>query len=301
MSMLCEASIKLASTVELHEIYAIMKEFISGVMECCGLTVSSFGAETEMLECKYYLTDEGPADVSKLPRIPLLPEGHGTQSIVIRTRKSMIINDFVEMFKRMKTTYHADDSDSVHEKIPEDAPHTRSAIIVPLKHAGKVIGAINVQSYRKGAYSESDLRLLESLATHAEAPISIAEYYANAASQIAGRREAESIARICWRLMDEACLGVMLVRESKSNGGLEIVDASELAAASFGMSRQGLRGQTIRGLLGDEAHATLREAVDDALTSGGTRATQPKDTGAIYRVIRTDEDVAAVIVAGAVR
>lgn len=105
-------------------------------------------------------------DVSQLPPIPLEQNGHGTQSQVIHTGEPLYLPDYRKGREKGTAEYTIDDNNTVKKGLPpEDAEDvTRSALFVPLKIEGGVMGVMQVQSDRLDAYSDDDRTLLVGLA-----------------------------------------------------------------------------------------------------------------------------------------
>ncbi len=93
IELLQSAGQKISETLDLEVIFQTFYELVSSIMPHDGLFVSSFDAEEELISCKYAIIEGNEVDITKLPAIPLEPEGMGTQSVVIRTGKPLLIND----------------------------------------------------------------------------------------------------------------------------------------------------------------------------------------------------------------
>jgi GAF domain-containing protein len=135
-------------------------------------------------------------DVSEFPSIPLEEEGKGTQSLVIRTGKAMIVNDYQSLLKNTENVYQVDGE--TNEIVDEDPPEdevTRSALIVPLKSGGRVSGVIQIASYRQNAYTENQLKLLESLSLHIASAEQNAMLYTQMLVELNERKQAEEALR----------------------------------------------------------------------------------------------------------
>jgi PAS domain S-box-containing protein len=167
LQILYEASQQLNSTLDLDEIYQAICDFMSKNTPNDSFVISTFDPETQLIKCRAFWNDDSWLDVSSFPPIPLEEEGRGTQSLVIRTGQSMLINDYEA---RVKTAQHSYYVNSETIELNEDAPAEeniiRSALIVPLKIGNLVTGVIQVMSYRENAYNERQLKLLEALAAH---------------------------------------------------------------------------------------------------------------------------------------
>jgi len=145
-------------------------------------------------------------DVSAFPPIPLEEEGKGTQSIVIRTGQSMVIDDYQARLKTAQTTYFVnDETDEIVTDVPPDEEDvTRSALIVPLKTGGVVHGVIQVMSGIQDAYTEDHLELLEALALHIASAEQNALLYAQVQTELSERKQAEeALARSAAQLREQ--------------------------------------------------------------------------------------------------
>lgn len=85
------------------------------------------------------------------------------------------------------------EGDSVMTIGDTDEHPTKSAVVAPLLHDGRVLGAISAQSYDEGAYSPTDLSVLEALADIAAVAIYNAQQFTELDRR---RREAEQLEEI---------------------------------------------------------------------------------------------------------
>ena len=192
LRLLYEASQRLNLTLDLDEIYQAICGFMTIIAPNDGFFISAFDHDTQMITCRAYWMDNNWLDVSSFPSIPLEEEGKGTQSIVIRTKLPMIINDYQDQIRTAHSVYYV--NDQTNEIVKEIAPEedvTRSALIVPLKVGGKVTGVIQVMSNRLNAYSEDQLKLLEALALHIASAKENAQLYAQVQTELSEHNRAE--------------------------------------------------------------------------------------------------------------
>ena len=197
LEMLVEAGRQLSQTLDLESIYQRFHEWVASAMPCDGLIISSYDPVNEQIWCEFNILEGVRVDARKLPPVQLEPEGRGTQSIAIRTGKSLRIDDFQARIRENITSYHVSlDGDVVSpNQVPDDADVTRSAIITPIISEGAVVGAIQVLSYKLAVYSDDDLHLLESLASQIAVASNNARLYQQAREEIAERRRAEHALR----------------------------------------------------------------------------------------------------------
>jgi GAF domain-containing protein len=109
--------------------------------------IALYDASSETIRIPY-LHEEGV-----LHEIPAFPMGEGLISIVLRTRKPLLLSENV-----------GDQSNALGAKVA--LPPARSWLGAPMLYAGEVIGAIIVQDIRQEhRFDEDDQNLLSTLAT----------------------------------------------------------------------------------------------------------------------------------------
>ncbi|MBZ0201844.1 MAG: PAS domain S-box protein [Ignavibacteria bacterium] len=186
-SVLYEAQKELSKTLDLNSVYNNSYRIISGLMPCDTMMVSSYDKKDNMIRVLSVWTEGHKPALKELPPIPLAPKGYGIQSNVIHTGESLLILDYKSYFKKSINKYTFTD-DKLDKNIKSIYS---SAMIVPMKVEGSVIGTIQVLSFKKDAYTENDLRMLETLTTHITAATANAELYQQAQSEILERTKAE--------------------------------------------------------------------------------------------------------------
>ena len=193
VELLFEVGQQLSQTLNTDIIYERLYEALSHIMNCDVLVLSSFDPEDKLIRCAFASIEGERQDVGLYPPVPLNPEGRGTQSVAIHTGNSFVLRDYQAWMETSKRMYYIDKGGIVldHEKIPDDADVTRSALIVPMKLEGRVVGVIQAMSYRLDAYTDSDLRILESLASQIAVATNNALLYQQAQNEIAERVRAE--------------------------------------------------------------------------------------------------------------
>lgn len=191
LSALYEGSLELSQTLKLESIYKNIHELVSRVMACDSLFVSSYDEASRLIACEYAVRDGKRIETAGLPPTPLESQGKGTQSVVIRYGRPLLLRDYEKQLSTATTSYHVDDKAPALKEIPPGAPRTRSALLVPLKVEGRVTGVIQVRSHRLDAYSEDDLRVLEAFALHAASALTNAQLFKQAQTELEERRKAE--------------------------------------------------------------------------------------------------------------
>ncbi|MBN1318885.1 MAG: response regulator [Anaerolineales bacterium] len=191
LGLLYKAGHQLGRTLDLQEIYQVLYDVVSSVMACDSMVLSSFDPKKEIIRCVCNWHEGNPQDVSHFPSIPLEPEGLGIQSRVIRNGEPLLINDYIKEIQKVKTAYYIDEGGDVHNTIPDDSEQTRSAILVPIKLEGSVIGVVQVLSYKKDAFIQDNLKFLEAITLQVAAASNNAVLYQQAQTEIAERQRAE--------------------------------------------------------------------------------------------------------------
>ena len=205
LRLLHEASQRLSSTLDLNEIYRIVNDFMSTIAPDCDFLVSAFDPDTQLITCRAFVMNRQPLDVSAFPPIPLEEEGRGTQSLVIRSGKPLLLNDYQAAIKTARTTYFVNDqTHELDEQVDPEEEVPQSALIVPLKVGEQVTGVVQVMSYRPNAFSDEQLHLLESLALHIAVAKQNAQLYARVQSELEQRKQAEAELRESETSLNEA-------------------------------------------------------------------------------------------------
>ncbi|MBU0491502.1 MAG: response regulator [Chloroflexi bacterium] len=142
LELLYEAGQQLSQTLDPNSIYAQLHESLSHIMDCDVLVLSSFDPEDQLIRCAFAAIEGEQQDVSGYPPVLLNSAGRGTQSVAIRTGEPLLLPDYQAWVKTSNKTYYIDKGGGVvdHQETPADANVTRSALIVPLKLQGQVVG-----------------------------------------------------------------------------------------------------------------------------------------------------------------
>lgn len=200
IGFLYEAQKVLSGSLDMTTVYDRINKIVSGKMSCDSMIISSFNKERSEIKLLSVWGDGVKADLVEAAPIPLAPKGFGIQSEVIRSGESKLILDYGKQFLKSitKRTY-------TDNKPLEKAKRLySSALLVPMKIDGEVIGVIQVLSYKKSAYSESDLRLLESLTGPITAATINASLYYQAQTEIIERSRKEKELGMIKKNLEEA-------------------------------------------------------------------------------------------------
>ncbi|HUE99610.1 MAG TPA: GAF domain-containing protein [Anaerolineales bacterium] len=138
----------LASKLEMQAIYDLVGDKIQAIFDAQGVLILTFDHVTQLTHISYNL--------EKGKRYFTAPHAHtGLHRHLIQTGKTVVINEDAEAYQKQWGMII----------LPGTEP-TKSMLFVPLNSGSGVNGAISLQNIeREHAFSESDVRLLETLAS----------------------------------------------------------------------------------------------------------------------------------------
>jgi len=176
-----QLSLALGESRNLDLIYQTIFIHVRELMDSDTFIISSYDPDTKLIHANYVINEGNPWDATKLPAIPLAESGMGTQSQVILTGEPFYSADYREAVKKSNAEHSVNDAGIVTKGPPPiNENMTNSVIYVPMKDEGSVIGVMQLQSYRKGAYSQDDINLLSGLANVAALAIQNARLFGEA-------------------------------------------------------------------------------------------------------------------------
>ena len=187
-----QLSLALGETLDLRDIYQIIYQHINELMDTYTFIVSLYDQDTKLIHAGFVINEGQPIDIEKLPPLPLAGSGKGIQSQVIRSGNPHYSVHYLESLKNAKTKYVIEkDGSLLDATISEDKGDTRSAIYVPMKDKGQVIGVIQVQSDKSDAYTQEDLDLLAGMANVASIAIQNARLFDDLQRELVKRKRAK--------------------------------------------------------------------------------------------------------------
>ena len=264
LHMLHGAGQRLSRTLDLDEIYLAASEFTSLIAPESDFSISSFDRATQLIHCRAYVVDGKAIDVSTFPPIPLEDVGKGTQSLVIRSGKALLLNDYQSQRKTAQTSYLV--HDQTHEVVAQvdyDGDVIQSALIVPLKVGEQVTGVLQVMSYRRNAFEPDQLQLLESLSLHIASAEQNARLYAQLQDELKARAAAQESLRIA-AIAFESERGMFITDASKV-----ILRVNRVFTEITGYSAQDAVGQTPKLLNSGQHDAAFFSAMWERINLSG--------------------------------
>jgi signal transduction histidine kinase/CheY-like chemotaxis protein len=124
----------------LNAIFRGLREFTRASVPCDGFFVSLYDSVRDLRTACYGWGDDEEVDVSELPPMPVTI--HGPNSRAVRTGQVIITNDFM----------HANRGHPVVVVGTDNGMRPESSMAVPMAVMGRIIGTIEVQSYKPNVY-----------------------------------------------------------------------------------------------------------------------------------------------------
>ena len=193
-NLLLEAARYLNETLELARVYDRFHELLAEPIPHGGVVVSSYDSREGLIRCDYAWVDGNRLDPSIFPPLALNREGGGMQSRVIVSGESLLENDVAERVKESSGVYYDVDREGRMRKLPEEGPPgVRAAMMIPVKHEGRVVGVVQLMNER-AQYTAEQLELAEALVGLMGAAVRNARLHQEAQQEAAARARAEAAA-----------------------------------------------------------------------------------------------------------
>ena len=213
--LLLDAARYLGETLEIERVYYRFHELLADAIQHDGVVVSSFDERESLIRCEYAWVEGEHVDPKTLPELKLSTAG-GMQSEVIRTGKPLLENDVGGRVAGDEGgTFYDVDREGTVRKLPDTGPtHVQAAMMVPVKHEGRVVGVVQLMSDER-TYTDEDLELVEGLVGQMGAAVRMARVHAErlraeaseaAAQAVAAEREQEA------RVLEAVGDGIFYVR-----------------------------------------------------------------------------------------
>ncbi len=170
-ALLLDAARQLGESVEPERVYERFHELLGDLVPHDGIVVSSYDERDGLIRCEYAWVEGNVVDAASLPALPLNREGGGMQSRVILSGEPELFNDVAERVRNVSGEYYNVDREGTVERIPESGPSgTAAAMMLPVKHEGRVVGVVQLMT-DSGEYSSEHLELCEGLVAQMAAAV----------------------------------------------------------------------------------------------------------------------------------
>ena len=168
--ILLDAARELGEGLEPERVYDRFRELLVNVLPYDGLVISSYDPTTGLIRCDFAWNEGNVLDAALLPALPLNRKG-GMQSQVIVSGESFLFSDVPQQVREQGGVYYNVDKRGRIEKIPESGEaRTKSAMMVPVRHEGTVVGVVQLMSDRH-TYTRDEVELFEALVAQMAAAV----------------------------------------------------------------------------------------------------------------------------------
>jgi signal transduction histidine kinase/CHASE1-domain containing sensor protein/ActR/RegA family two-component response regulator len=130
----------LGTARELNAIFRALREFTDQSVPCDGFFVSLYDPMRDVRTAVYGWGDGSEVDVSELPTMPVT--AHGPNSRAVRTGEVVITDNYMQAQRGHPTVVVG----------PDNGLRPETSMAVPMAVMGRIIGTIEVQSYRRNVY-----------------------------------------------------------------------------------------------------------------------------------------------------
>ena len=164
---MAQLAVEFGEARAMHDIFRLAWRRVSGLMDARAFIISRFDASEKMIYAQFVALDGAQQDCDGFPPIPLEVAGQGTQSEVLRTGEAQIVPDYLASMANVASRYRISTIGQPPSELAGDDPLDdlpKSALLVPMKMRGDVIGVMQVQSNQPACYNEEDAELLSGLA-----------------------------------------------------------------------------------------------------------------------------------------
>jgi PAS domain S-box-containing protein len=162
------------SARDLLSIYRALRGFAMASVPCDGVFISLYDEWREHCEAAYAWGDGEEIDVSVLEPIPV--SGDGPSSRAVKTGQIVVTDDYMQ----------TPEGHSMVIVGADDGLHPESSLVAPLSVMGRIVGTMEVQSYKSAAYTNEhvvSIRMAANLAAVAIENVQLLERESRARNQ----------------------------------------------------------------------------------------------------------------------
>jgi two-component system, OmpR family, phosphate regulon sensor histidine kinase PhoR len=266
--LLLEAARYLNETLDPGRVHDRFRELLADAVPHGGVVVSSYDDAEGLIRCDYAWVDGNRLDPEILPPLKLNRQGGGMQSRVITTGEPLLVNDVPEQVKDPRGVYYDVDREGHIRRLPDEGPPgVQAAMMIPVKHEGRVVGVVQLMNDR-ASYSDEQLELAEALVGLMGAAVRNARLHEAAQAAAAARARAEATAaerEHAARLLEAVGDGVFLLDDE---GVVRFWNRAAELVTQIPGSRA--RGRSVDDLFGD-----LSRIVAEIPVAEGSTAPRP--------------------------
>jgi PAS domain S-box-containing protein len=135
----------LGSARDLVTIFRALRDFTQASVPCDGLFVSLYDSIRDVRTACYGWGDGQEIDTSQLPPMPVTTTGPNSRAV--RTGEVVITDNYMNATRGHPAVIVG----------PDNGLRPESSIAVPMAVMGRIVGTIEVQSYKRGAFTEESV------------------------------------------------------------------------------------------------------------------------------------------------
>jgi two-component sensor histidine kinase len=169
LRLLYETSRFFSATLDINELYDKLFDVLRNIVDMQDMYVARYDEHHQKIRYIYLrsVLEEKSIDVSCIPEIPLAPEGKGILSEAIRKNDTMVINDYQKRLLNSAVKYHVTNTGNLSENDLGTEYVIESAMIVPIKLNGRILGFITLMSRNKNEFDENNRPWIETVVNQA--------------------------------------------------------------------------------------------------------------------------------------
>ena len=169
LKLLYETSRFFSTTLDINELYNNLFDVLRNIVDMQDMFVARFDDNQRRIKYIFLrsVLEEKEIDVSVIPEIPLAPEGKGILSEAIRRNDTIIVKDYQKRLEQSKVKYHVTNTGTLADQDIGKEYVIETAMIVPIKLNGKILGFITLMSKNKNEFDERNRAWIETMVNQA--------------------------------------------------------------------------------------------------------------------------------------
>lgn len=169
LKLLYETSRFFSTTLDINELYNKLFDVLRNIVDMQDMFVARFDESQRKIKYIFLrsVLEEKEIDVSVIPEIPLAPEGKGILSEAIRRNDTIIVKDYQKRLEQSKVKYHVTNTGKLAEEDLGKDYIIETAMIVPIKLNGRILGFITLMSKNKNEFDERNRAWIETMVNQA--------------------------------------------------------------------------------------------------------------------------------------
>jgi len=281
-----DLALALGTTADVGRIYRTLHTYVDDLLPADAFVISHFDRETRMIRPACVAMSSQEHD-RVLPEIPFTADGADAQSLVIRTKQPLRIDDWdvaAVGAQENGRIVPAGRVEGLRLVISDEwRGSNRSALLAPMLCQGDILGALLLQCRKPNAYQEEDLSLLSGLANVAAIAIHNAQLVKESQIQ-AGRL------RAAFDGIIETISAAAEIRDPYTAGHQKrVAHLATAIAETLGLDQNSVESVRIASLVHDLGKLGIPAEIltkPSRLTDTETEIIKTH-TGAAYRILRS--------------